>query len=77
MFFHLCGTIVQVMRIKAAVSRKKKIIRASIVLAIIIALICGTAYLFWAFTVINSCKATYIRHSDGTTSQMSCAESDT
>lgn len=60
------------MKIKSSVGRKQIAIRFAVVTVIISAVAGIALYGFFVISSMNSCTATYIRHSDGQTSQMGC-----
>lgn len=55
------------MKIKSAVGKKQIIIRTIVTLVTIAVLLGGATYAFFFVSSLNSCTATYIRHSDGQT----------
>lgn len=62
------------MKIKSSVGRKQILIR-TIVTIVSIVIVAGIAiYAFFVISSMNSCTATYVRHSDGHTSQMGCGD---
>lgn len=56
-------------------TRKARFARSILMIAIITAIIAGAAGTFWALNANSSCKATYIRHADKSSSgEQDCAE---